>query len=182
MNKRNIERKRIEQISSTISTGDQIQGNELFMVSARDTNSANGYSTKKMGIQALKDYVLSGITGNNENEVIAKSNGGYEMIDTSESGDGTYTSSTISDYTSNTSKNFLWGLKLGTSGVYGVNEPFEKELGKDCAIWIDGFNTEGTEQGETQVFLNGVRLYNLTCLRQGGMVFLYAKAGQTIKI
>lgn len=168
MNNRNIERKRIEQISPTISTADQIRGNELFMVSARDTNSANGYSTKKMGIQALKDYVLAGITGNNENEVIAKSNGGYEMIDTSEPGDGTYTSSTISDYISDRTKNFLWGLYVGRTGDV---QSLQKTVSRDCLVVFHG------DWGALEVQLNEVPL-NMKCLTHNGNTGrFYIKAG-----
>jgi len=53
-------KKRIEEIDNEISTVDDLQGNELFIVSAEDANSANGYSTKKMGIQALRNYVRNG--------------------------------------------------------------------------------------------------------------------------
>ena len=108
--------------------------------------------------------------------------GGYEMIDTSEDGDGIYDASTIQSYVSDRSKNYLWQLKIGGDGVYGNDQAFEKTLGKDCAIWIDDFHTESS-QGETRVFLNeNVRLYNIDCLKQSGMVQFYAKAGQKIKI
>ena len=50
--------KRIEEIGPTISNADQVQGNELFIVSAQESNI---WSTKKMSIQTLKDYVMDGV-------------------------------------------------------------------------------------------------------------------------
>ena len=51
--------KRIEEISNSITEASQLQGNELFIVSAEDENAENetGYSTKKMDIQTIRDYV-----------------------------------------------------------------------------------------------------------------------------
>ena len=165
--------KTIEQLDETSAS--DLVGSDLLMTSVRNINGS--YTSKKMTLNALADYVNSresgGVTGF----------GGYEMIDTSEDGDGIYTAETISEYTTNRSKNYLWDLKLGAQGVYDVDVPFVKTLGKDCAIWIYGFVKEGTEQGETQVFLNdNVRLYNLECLKQSGIVQFYAKAGQTVKV
>lgn len=160
MNKRNIERKRIEQISPTISTGDQIQGNELFMVSARDTNSVNGYSTKKMGIQALKDYVLAGITGNNENEVIVISNGGYEIYRVSESNVGDY--------------------------IYeeSVSGSWTKTFNEDCEILMTpGVTPLGELSDSFIVKLDGIRLHTgLMSLGVDDKAQFYVKAGQTLTV
>ena len=170
MNKRNIERKRIEQISPTISTRDQIQGNELFMVSARDTNSANGYSTKKMGIQALKDYVLAELTGNNE---IVMSNGGYEMYDTSEPSDGTYSS--ISEY-ENSSNNYAWYLKVPQGGT------LTKTVTKDCVVWIDGVGGQDDYNYNWSVYIDSIKIYSFLFRNNDGARAIYVKRGQELKL
>ena len=57
--------KRIEEISNSITEASQLQGNELFMVSAGDSSSLNGWSTKKMDIQTIRDYVRDGSSTEN---------------------------------------------------------------------------------------------------------------------
>jgi len=157
--------KKIEQLDEATV----LQDNDLLFASVRNDARAM-YVSKKVTLKDIADYVKTGM------EPVVSSFGGYEMLDTSEDGDGIYDASTIQSYVSDSSKNYLWRLKVGINGVYDVDVPFEKTLGKDCAIWIDDY------YDTTEVYLNNIRLYNINYLRQSGMVQFYAKAGQPLKV
>ena len=69
-----------------------LQDNDLLFASVRD--SENRYVSKKVTLGDIADYVRSGmvvVPGGSESGF-----GGYEMIDTSEEGNGIYTAETIS--------------------------------------------------------------------------------------
>ena len=88
--------KLIEELDQTTNLSD----NDLLMTSVRNSNGS--YTSKKMTLNALADYVNSRESGGEMGF------GGYEMIDTSED-DGVYnTSDGINEYMQNQNKNYLW--------------------------------------------------------------------------
>lgn len=66
-----------------------LQDNDLMFASVRDGGTT--YVSKKVMLKDIADYVRSGMT-----VVPGSGFGGYEMIDTSEEGNGIYTAETIS--------------------------------------------------------------------------------------
>ena len=117
--------RKIEQLDPATN----LQDNDLMFASV--LNSENTYVSKKVTLANIANYVRNGM------EPVPGGNGfgGYEMIDTSEPEDGSYDSETISSYTTDRNKNYLWNFMVGGSG-----DPvtLEKTVSKDCFVWIVG--------------------------------------------
>lgn len=163
--------KLIEDLDQTTSLSDS----DLLMTSTRNSNGS--YTSKKMTLNALADYVNSresgGVTGF----------GGYEIIDTTEDEDGVYeTETAINEYMQNQNKNYLWRFKVGTSAPAGISV-LEKQVHKDCKVFIQLVNNELSNDIQ-QVYINDVRIYTwpLSIGNNNLGRVLYVKKNQTLKI
>ena len=90
-----------------LAEAETLHDNDLMFASVQ--SSENKYVSKKVKLWDIANYVRSGMN-------VVPGESGYEMIDTSEEGNGIYGASTIQSYVSNSSKNYLWGLQVGRTG------------------------------------------------------------------
>ena len=130
--------KRIEELTEATN----LQDNDLMFASV--LNSRGSYDSKNVTLATIANYVRNGMeivpsgsgSDNDDGSCTATHSGpcGYEMIDTSEDGEGIYNAETISEYTSSRSKNYLWNFMVGPENP----ESLEKTVSKDCLVWING--------------------------------------------
>ena len=170
---------RIEQLDEI--NPEDLTGNELFMTSVGQGGTSR-YVTKKMSMNQLVDYVNSKDSGGNDETGF----GEYETYDTSESGDGVYTTAEeVQEYCDDPSKNYLWDLLVGrgswNASLYPVVTGFEKTFHKDCAIYIYNLNAEPT--GTPIITIDGKTISTKSIAHMiGNYARFYVKSSQTLKI
>ena len=144
--------KKIEDLDEVI----ELQNNDLVFASV--LNSRGTYDSKNVTLENIANYVRNGMELGGSVTIVSNF-GGYEIYDTSESGDGTCNSQEELDaYCTDNSRNLLFDLPMySSSGAKYANflvKHFEKTVSKDCLVvlngWIDLLRTwesDGTMAG-----------------------------------
>ena len=132
--------KLIEELDETSAS--ELVDSDLLMTSVRNNNGS--YTSKKMTLGALADYVNSQSDGSSTS---TKSYiGGPLIYDTDECGDVLTTQQQVEAWEQDSNTNYLWDLVVGhfegtdpstnRPKTYGVVTGFTKTVSKDCLVWI----------------------------------------------
>jgi len=172
--------RKIEQLDPATN----LQDNDLMFASVLGADDT--YVSKKVTLEDIANYVRNGMEPVPDGSGSESRFGGYETYDTSESGDGIYTTSAeVQEYCDNPSKNYLWDLLVGRGSWNATINPvvtgFEKTFHKDCAIYIWNLNSD--PEGTPIITINKKTISTKSI---AGILERYArfyvKSGQTLKI
>ena len=161
--------KRIDQISNEITSADQLNGAELFLVSSPSASAAKGFVSKKMTLTTLKSYFQSG----GSSSIIV----GEPVIFDTPPGHPDYVWKHVVEYPENSAS---------------ANKYYEKTVTQNCLVVIyctnTGYNTNTIVNPSGRAYwhnyeefrVNG-KLINFHTFRgHTQLSYMYVKAGSTI--